>query len=80
MIMINCLQSCALFDTQVYHISEFLSENLDVLHVMITGSVNLPTVGPDIFALSPCNVALLFAMMEVKQLEDHPSTLEFRSA
>lgn len=42
MVIVNCLQRYALFAFQVYHIVEFLSENLDVLQLAVTGSVNLP--------------------------------------
>lgn len=80
MVKINCLQIYTLFNIQVYHIIEFLRENLDVLHIKITGSVNPPTVGPDVFGLSSCSVALLFATREVKQLEDQPSSSKFRPA
>lgn len=62
MVIINCLQIYTLFNIQVYHINEFLSENVDVLHMAIIGCVNHPTVGPDVFALSPYHVALLFAV------------------
>lgn len=62
MVIINCLQGYTLFNIQVYHIIEFLCES--------HRSVNLPTVGPDVFALSPYNV---FAPREVKRIEDQPS-------